>query len=720
MKKIIVFFFTVFVLLMATGCEEKQNPKKEYKIEYSENLTVEVGQNFNPRDYFTILDGETAIDKADVNLAIISGSTNTKGEIKYKITYDGTSFELVLTVVDKKTDQPIVDEKDPLLISLENALKKDYTKVTFQMDQAFTGTITSGDGTEVESDFEIHETNYIEGDTYHIVYEDTENKNMEFYVDKQSEYVFLYRKSGSTWSNTPLTYQQWEAKDYNNEYVYADYFEKFVTPQSFSLQTSEFEVKDGKLECIPTRVDLVGQKIFNLSDDNAVFTSVILKLEGDTLKEIVGTYDSADDYGNFSCVIKYSYSGLGTTTVDLPDVAPDYVKVPEHIDPNLAAPLNDLQKQTLNKALSTPYTNYEFEYNYNEKDGYSVIHEKDSVNGYSYLIHQTVSGYQNNTFNYYFDIEDLNNNRKYYIYEVDENKRYVKTELTTQQEIINYMPLAVSPSKLSLSVTSFGMVGDKYVCTPTGLKTETKNFTNLQSANLISLVLTLDKEGKVERIDLITKVDAASGTYYIEESYIYSKIDEAVVEIPLDQASVLTTMTTEQQNTLNQAFKNSYSNVTIYDEYSGSTFYFADEKVKTTVYQDYTLITDYYKIENGKYFELKDGTFVEIPFHSDNKEEVSFNYYLPVLDFSKVNLTKVSYDTFHNSFYISVKDLSIKEFAFYYDIEEMLGVTFTGIEFVLNESGKIERINFESKDTEGTYYVGLGLVYSNYGLTIVE
>ncbi len=179
-------------------------------------------------------------------------------------------------------------------------------------------------------------------------------------------------------------------------------------------------------------------------------------------------------------------------------------------------------------------------------------------------------------------------------------------------------------------------------------------------------------------------------------------------------------MTTEQQNTLNQAFKNSYSNVTIYDEYSGSTFYFADEKVKTTVYQDYTLITDYYKIENGKYFELKDGTYVEIPFHSDNKEEVSFNYYLPVLDFSKVNLTKVSYDTFHNSFYISVKDLSIKEFAFYYDIEEMLGVTFTGIEFVLNESGKIERINFESKDTEGTYYVGLGLVYSNYGLTIVE
>ncbi len=268
MKKIIVFFFTVLVLFMVAGCEEKQNPKKEYKIEYSDNLTVEVGQNFNPRDYFTILDGETAIDKADVNLAIISGSTNIKGEIKYKITYDGTSFELVLTVVDKKTDQPIVDEKDPLLISLENALKKDYTKVTFQMDQAFTGTITSGDGTEVESDFEIHETNYIEGDTYHIVYEDTENKNMEFYVDKQSEYVFLYRKSGSTWSNTPLTYQQWEAKDYNNEYVYADYFEKFVTPQSFSLQTSEFEVKDGKLECIPTRVDLVGQKIFNLSDDH--------------------------------------------------------------------------------------------------------------------------------------------------------------------------------------------------------------------------------------------------------------------------------------------------------------------------------------------------------------------------------------------------------------------------------------------------------------------
>ena len=87
MKKIIVFFFTVLVLFMATGCEEKQNPKKEYKIEYSDNLTVEVGQNFNPRDYFTILDGETAIDKADVNLAIISGSTNTKGEIKYKITF---------------------------------------------------------------------------------------------------------------------------------------------------------------------------------------------------------------------------------------------------------------------------------------------------------------------------------------------------------------------------------------------------------------------------------------------------------------------------------------------------------------------------------------------------------------------------------------------------------------------------------------------------------
>lgn len=720
MKKWIVTFLTLLAVLTMVGCKEQEKPKKEYTIEYEDNLTVEVGQDFNPRDFFTILDGTTPIDKSEVNLAIVSGSINTKGEIKYKITYDGNTFELTLTVVEKKTDVPVIEEKDPLLVALEAALKKDYSKVTFQMDQTFHGTLTGENGSEIDSDFEIHETNYMDMDTYHIVYEDTENNNLEFFVDKQVEYVYLYRKNGTSWSNTPLTYTQWEAVDYNNEYFYSDYYPKFTNPQSFSLQASEFKVVEGKLECIPTRVDLVGQKIFNLSDDNAVFTSVVVKLEGDTLKEIIGKYDSTDDYGNFSCEIKYSYSEVGSTAVSLPNVNPDYVKVPEHIDPTLAKPLNDLQKQTLMNALNINYTNYEFEYFYNERDGYSVIHEKDSVNGYSYLIRQTMSGYQNNTFEYYFDIENLDTNRKYYIYEVDENKKYVKTELTTQQEIINYMPLAVSPSKLSLSVASFGMVGNQYVCTPTGLTTETKNFTNLSSASLISLVLTLDTEGRINKVELITKVDAASGTYYIEESYQYTKINEAVVEIPLDQTSVLHPMTEQQKNALEQVFQDSYENVTIYDEYSGSTFYFAGEKIKTTVYQDFTLITDYYKIENGRYYEFKDGDYVEIPFHSDNKEEVSFNYYLPVLDFTKVDLSKVMFDSFHNSYYISAQELLVKDFAFYFDIEEMLGVTFTGFEFVLDSTGKLERINFESMDEQGNYYVGYGLVYTDYGSTQAE
>lgn len=656
-----------------------------------------------------------------MNLAIVSGSVNTVGKIEYSISYDGQTFSLVLNVVEKEKPTPKPDdEKDPVLVALETALKKNYDNVTLTIDQTFTGTIQDSSGSEIKSDFSVHEVNYMTVDQYHIVYEDTEETNLDFYVDQQAEYVYLYRKSGNVWQNTPLTYAQWESKDYNGDYFYADYYAKYVSPQSFSLQTSEFKVEDNKAVCTPTRLDLVGQKIFNVNDDNAVFTSITIEVENETLKEIVATYDSTDEYGPFSSTIKYSYTNIGSTKIDLPNVEPEFPDAPEHIDPALATPLTELQKQALTHALEYDYNNYEFEYYYNEDNGYYVIQENDSVVGYSYRIHQAVSGYQNDSYDYYFEIQDVNADRKYYIYEVDENKQYVRTQLTTQQEIINYMPLAVSPAKLSLSVSSFGMVGNQFVCTVDGLNKEVSNFTNLSGASLVSLVITLDTEERVQKIELLTKVDAASGTYYIEESYSYSNIGSAIVEIPTDNTSALEAMTAEQTQALKNAFEDDYSNVTIYDEYMGSTFYFAGNNIKTTVYDNYELITDYYKMENGKYYEYKNEDYVEIPFHSEDKTAVSFDYYLPVPNFASVDLSKVSYNNFSHSYYISMSDINIKDFIYYFDVEEMLGVTFTGVEFVLDETGKLQKINLEAVDSENTYYVGYGLEYYDYGITSAD
>ncbi len=720
MKKIIAICLTLMLVLFLGACNENES-KKEYNIEYVDNLTVEVGQNFDPRDYFKILDGTNVIDKYDVNLAIVSGSVNTVGQIEYSISYDGQTFSLVLNVVEKKNPLPKPDDdKDPVLIALEKALKQNYDNVTLTVDQAFTGTVLDSSGNEIENDFSIHEVNYMNVDKYHIVYEDTDETTLEFYVDQQEEYVYLYRQSGNAWQNTPLTYAQWESKDYDGDYVYADYYAKYVSPQSFSLQTSEFKVEGNKAVCIPTRLDLVGQKIFNVSDDNAVFTSITIEVENEVLKEIAATYDSTDEYGTFTSTIKYTYSNVGSTQIDLPNVEPEFPDVPEHIDPALATPLTELQKQALTHALEYDYTNYEFEYYYNEDDGYYVIQEKDSVVGYSYRIHQAISGYQNDSYDYYFEIQDVNADRKYYIYEVNENKQYVRTQLTTQQEIINYMPLAVSPAKLSLSVSSFGMVANQFVCTAEGLKKEVSNFTNLSGASLVSLVISLDAEERVQKIELLTKVDAASGTYYIEESYCYSNIGSAAVEIPTENTSVLKDMTEEQKQALKNAFEDDYSNVTIYDEYVGSTFYFAGSNIKTTVYDNYELVTDYYKVENDKYYEYKNGAYVEIPFHSDDKTAVSFDYYLPVPNFASVDLTKVSYNDFNHSYYISISDITMKDFIYYFDVEEILGVTFTGVEFVLDETGKLQKINLEAVDSENTYYVGYGLEYYDYGTTLAE
>ncbi len=710
MKKIIAIAIMLFIGLSIASCT-KEDPKKEYTFECSENLTVEVGQNINPRDYFMLKDGDKIIDNEDVNIAIISGSVNTVGEIKYQIHYDGQTYELILQVIEKKKplpDDPIVEE-EPLLAALEKALKKNYDNVTLSIQQKFTS--------DLEDDFEIHEVNYLDYDTYHIEYEETGSNSFEFFVDKQADYVYLYSKTLNEWRNTPLTYAQWESLDYNGNYLYSDYYSKYVTPASFSLQTNEFKVENEKIVCIPTRLDLVGQKIFNISDDNAAFTSIEIVLENEYLKEIKATYNSSDDYGDFTNEIKYTYTNIGTTTIVLPDALPDFAEEPEHIDPNLATSLSAIEKQTLTKALANDYAKYTFDYYYNEDNGKTIIQESDVVSGYSYHIKQNMSGNQNGSYDYYFEIQDVNANRRYYIYEVDENKKVVRTQLTTQQEIINYMPIAVSPAKLKLSVNSFGKVGDVYVCTPAGLKTEVKNFSTMSGAALISLVLTLNEEECISKIEIITKVDAASGTYYIEESYTYSSIGEASLVIPTNNSSVLQTMTDSQREELSQAFQKEYSNATIYDEYTGSTFYFDGENIKTVVPDGYESITDYYKIENGKYYEYKDGAYVEIPFHSSNKEEVSFEYYLPVPNFNAIDFSKVSYDSFHNTYYISIKDLDLPNFLYYYDID--LGITFTGIEFVLDEKGYVYKINLEAVSQDGTYYIGMGLAFLEIGKTTV-
>ncbi|MCM1130249.1 MAG: hypothetical protein NC310_00075 [Roseburia sp.] len=730
MKKIIAVGLALMMILFLGSCHEEKS-KKEYEIEYVDNLTVEVGQNIDPRDYFTLKDGETAIEKEAINLAIVSGSLSTVGTIQYKISYDGQEFELVLTIVEKKNPDPSKDpidkpddpKVDPLLVALENSLKKNYDNVTLTVEQNFSGDINDSTGQEINADFSLEEVKYLNPDKYHIVYEDSEETSLDFFVVENDTYVNLYTKSVDTWKNTQLSQAQWQALDYSNELVYADYYSNYISPQSFSLQVSEFKVEDGKIVCIPSRLDLVGQKIFNVNDDNAVFTSLTITVENDVLKQIIATYESTDEYGPFTCEIKYTYSNVGSTQIDVPDVAAEIVEAPEHIDPASAQPLTDLQKQTLTQALKTEYTNYEFEYFYNEDDGYSVIYEHDFVNEYTYRIHQSVSEYgglQHDTYDYYFEIQDVTANRKYYIYEVDENKQYVRTSLETQQDIINYMPLAVSPSKLGLDVASFGMVGNQYVCMPSGLSKEVSNFTSLSGASLVSLVITLDKNEKVQTIELITKVEAATGTYFIEESYEYMNIDSIKVDIPTPNTSVLKDMTTIQTEALETAFNKNYSNVTLYDEYMGSTFYFAGSQVMTWVYVDYEIVTDYYKIEDGKYYEFKDGSYTEIPFHSDNKEEVSFDYYLPVPSFKNVDISKVYYNEFSDSYYISMSDLNIKSFMFYFDVEEQLGITFTGVEFILDEEGRIQKINLEGIDTENNYYVGYGIKYYDYGTTKVE
>ncbi|MDE7213934.1 MAG: hypothetical protein K2N42_05085, partial [Anaeroplasmataceae bacterium] len=393
MKKIIAVGLALMMILFLGSCQE-ETPKKEYEIEYVDNLTVEVGQSIDPRDYFTLKDGDVSIDKESINMAIVSGSLSTVGEIKYKVSYDGQEFELVLTIVEKKTPEPDDPGKnpnpdddpkvDPLLVALENSLKKNYDNVTLTVKQNFSGSIKDSTGQEINNDFSLEEVKYLNADKYHIVYSDTEDTSLDFIVVEEADYVYLYTMTDDTWKNKQLTYAQWEALDYANEPVYADYYSNYITPQSFSLQASEFKVEDGKLVCIPSRLDLVGQKIFNVNDDNAVFTSLTISIENDLLKEIVATYESTDEYGTFNCEIKYTYENVGSTQIDVPDVAPEVVEAPEHIDPSLAQPLTDLQKQTLTQALKTEYTNYEFEYFYNEDDGYSVIYEHDFVNGYTY------------------------------------------------------------------------------------------------------------------------------------------------------------------------------------------------------------------------------------------------------------------------------------------------------------------------------------------------
>lgn len=676
---------------------------KILRIELSD-ASVAIGETIVPLDYVTVYYGTEILDKTKAEVSKIFGDTTQEGVVRYQVSYTYLGQN-----VTKTLEVTVVDTTDPKLKTLKTALSQVYDSYTFVSKY------------EIAADsYYVNETSKVEGeDKYQIDYEDSDGTTLDFFVHLTDEYTYVYNWEGNEYINYPLTLTQWNSKDDDGNYNYSTYFLNAVSISSLNLSVDDFEIVGEQIVCKESKLDLVGEKLFATGVDGAEFTSIVVTLQGEHIVKIDAYYDATDMYGDYTGHYSYEFSNFNETKVILPDVDPFFEKAPEHIDPNDAVELNETQKETLSTALLQQYEKYSYSYIYNESNGYNMEKENTIVDGNLYRIGYAYSGYDGyyfDQFNYYFYVDS---SERYWIYEVDENKNYVATELTTQQQVNSFAPYDTQISDFEFTNSLFGYANGKYVAKPTSLDVIGGLLFDDPESSVIACELEV-VENHVTNLYIVIQVDSATdGLYYYTMEYSYSDFGTTSLTVPVAGTTSLIALDQSLTTTLTNAFGKDYSNVTIYDGIFGSTFYFAGEDVHAYVTdEEGALVIDQYKIVDGKYYEVVDGVLTEILFQGSydevTEEGSGFTYFVPVPDFSKVDISKVQYDSLSETYYIKAEDLDISEFCFYYD----MGLEILSYEFVLTLDGTIESIQILF-NYEGEIYQG-GLEYSDYQTTMVE
>ena len=685
---------------------------KTLQINVEQNVRVEISSTINPADYFTVTYGDETLPNTAAVIKKVSGDINTVGNLVYSITYTylGITETATLTI-------EVYKNTDPLMAKFEEALQKTYDSYSFK------STFDTLDGYQIV-DEEAYANDCYQIDYYEVVDgEASTDTAIKLFIAEDEKYVYIYEYDSDTdtWTNTPLTHTVWEYEDEYGDLIYGDYYPIMALPSELGLDVNDFEVVEGRILCKSNKLNIVGESIAKTGSTTAEFSEVevVLNENGDIVQLIV-SYTDEDDSGEFSVVYTIDYSKFNATTITLPDVEPEFEQAPDYVDPTTAVDLTAEQKAKLQEALLKEYDSFIGEYLYNASEGYEVQYEKDIVyqNLVNILYEYYLNGSLESSIQYYFE----ENNGNYFAYELDPaTLTYVKTALTSD-EASNLSMIVILASEFGLSADWFGYANGKYVIKPAFLTDAASAIGADSDSMLLGLEIEIDANNNVTDLYYVFKVtDNTYGDYYFSEEFSYSDFDSVTLPNVVEGGSVLSELTEDQKASLQAAFAKDFSNVTVDDTLFGSTFYFSGDEIVAFVYTEEGYVIDTYKIVDGTYYEVTEEGDLEIPYDGSYDEVAQegegFTYFVPVADFSKIDLTKMKYDSFTNSYYISAADLSITDFIFYYDYS----YEFIYFEIELNDEGFVSAIYaaFEYTDTDNTtstirYSL---MAYSEYGTT---
>lgn len=587
------------------------------------------------------------------------------------------------------------------LHSLMDALKRDYSNVTYQEDVEM----------KIQENAESHEIKFttietIDGDTYKHLYR-MGNETSIIYVEKKQEGVKLYTyEPDNKYYYRMISHDQWNhAKDEEGNLLFAEDYSYMRNPNDFEIEEDSFVKKEEEYICKESDRDRVGRAMIPGIYEEAIFTQILFSLQDGFVKEI--DFSFSVEIENYGMEVHYhlTYEEIGSTVVVLPR-AEEYGWSQLYINPNYAVNLSQEEKETLRQVLLENYESYQCRYHfYNAQE---TMHQYENLkyeNG-KYDIYQESYREEGNYYDSYFLEEKENRVYRYYL---NEQKEVAQEELKESQ-ISSYTPYGGVPSSFGFSSEYFGIYQGTYVFKPYYLRALNEGI-GASDRRIESIEIKLNSKKEIDSIQIVSSHQEEQ---FIER-YTYSNLHRTRVHLPEIGSNGIRLATEEEIAFFQQAVAEEVRNVTMFDNVF-STLFLKDQNIVQGigVEEEGGIVSQTFKEENGKYYVSNEfGATAEIPYHTQG-ENYGYDYYVPVIDFSAIDTSQMIYHSFEKTYSIDFSFVDLSRFIFYYSLD--FDYDFTRILFSFDMDGHLRSIQF-CYLSDGVENSEFGLHFSNYGTT---
>lgn len=588
--------------------------------------------------------------------------------------------------------------------------QKDYSNVTYSeiatltiadIDSSYSSLTTA---TEDAYQVTFSSQNYV--DDYFVEFLEDNTVKLYVYNDEISNYEYEI-----------LTEEEFLATDIYGGYVYADYMLAYLDPNTFNISVDSFDFVDGVYKCKTSHLARVGLNMFgNQGFTNCQFSKIEITIADGFVSKV--DYDFSAYYSTYPVVSSVSceYESIGSTTVYLPTNAvvkenPYY----GNAEPDKLVALTNEQKNTLDAIFNGNFSNYTCTLNALDGDQSYAMSEIVKRSGDDYKIEgQNVNGESYSSYNYY--LADKGN--YYQIYE--HGGSTVATDQLTLSQALDYLPFAIAPQEHNLKSDYFNYYKAEdgteiYACSKDGLKEYTKaaiaDGTLESDGTYVTIEAYLDENHNLETILTVTHYKNSVEDYLFFAEYDYSDYNSTTVTIPTD-ADLNLDVTEEQLTAFNSAISNYLpNNVTIYDTLYQSQYALVNNTLQALeTYDGDQYVTTFVKRNDKWCIQMADNSIVDFPYQGYNFED-----FVPVVDFSALDVSKLRYDNFNDCYYINIADIELADFAPYYlELNDIYPTS--RISFTVDDENHFTSIYFDFY-LDGIFYTGYGITLSSYGTT---